>query len=946
MSDSPQSYKYAAFVSYRHKPEDRRWAMWLIETLETFETPPFLVQRGVPAKIGVLFRDDGEMAANHDIGKHIKTALWWSKYLIVVCSPDTPQSEWVRAEIELFKSWERVDRILTLLIAEPPSAVIPPELRHWQAVGSGPDTRLEMLEPASANVAPQQGKTEEELKDLARDKLASVLLGCSFSELRDRQVERLQRATTTAYFETQVRRWGVPEGIGPLTEDLVARRHRSLRFESRGGLVHSVQRVNGHGMLRQDADGIAQWDVAYRSDGTVESIEHRDRHGQVKLKENFNKNRRFVDFLREDDLAAAREAFHGEMGFNADQLSDLRKRKAGIVRHILEFDERGFMIQTRYACDHFNAPAQDALGNFGEGYELNGRGQPTVTRYLDANRAPYTQRNGVNLRRDSYDFCGRRTKLEYLDENGYILGNAGFASRILVFDEIGNEVEAKHFGVGGEPVLNKDGICRWTKNYDDCGNPTDWACFGTDGEPILCKQGYARTTRRYDVHGNVIEWAGFGVDGEPVLHRNGYARYTERYDARGNPVEWAFFGVDGESVLDKNGVAGWTQSYDARGNVIECAYFGVEGEPVLHKNGYARYTKSYDTRGNPVEWTFFGVDGEPVLDKNGVARWTQSYDMRGNPIEWANFDVDGKPTLHRDGYARGMRSYDARGNLIDWAYFGVDGEPVLSKNGFSRTTRSYDARGNEIEWACFGVDGEPCLDKHGIACLRRSFDARGNVIEWAGFGVDGEPVLHKEGVARTTQAYDARGNVIEWNGFGVDGQPVLNKNGVARTTRSYDARSNVIEWACFGVDGEPILSKYGVARWMKSYDARSNVIEKCCFGLSRNLIKCRQGYAGWRNTWDSRGNLIAQTYFGSDNQPCLHTHGYASTTAAYDHYGRMVETIFRGLDDQPVNRVGGYTRAARNYKPDGEELSTAYFDAAGGEVFPSGEHRWDFKMEE
>jgi hypothetical protein len=27
-----QKFKYAAFVCYRHLPEDRRWAEWLIET--------------------------------------------------------------------------------------------------------------------------------------------------------------------------------------------------------------------------------------------------------------------------------------------------------------------------------------------------------------------------------------------------------------------------------------------------------------------------------------------------------------------------------------------------------------------------------------------------------------------------------------------------------------------------------------------------------------------------------------------------------------------------------------------------------------------------------------------------------------------------------------------------------------------------------------------------
>ena len=68
-------FKYAAFVSYRHLPEDRRWAEWLIETLQNFETPEELVRRGVPSRIGELFRDDKEMAAKADLAGSTAVSL-------------------------------------------------------------------------------------------------------------------------------------------------------------------------------------------------------------------------------------------------------------------------------------------------------------------------------------------------------------------------------------------------------------------------------------------------------------------------------------------------------------------------------------------------------------------------------------------------------------------------------------------------------------------------------------------------------------------------------------------------------------------------------------------------------------------------------------------------------------------------------------------------------
>jgi hypothetical protein len=100
---NPNARDYAAFVSYRHQPEDKRWAEWLVEALETFETPDELVRAGTRRRIGKVFRDDNELGASADLTDAIKKALYASEYLIVVCSPATPSSQWVRTEIRYFQ---------------------------------------------------------------------------------------------------------------------------------------------------------------------------------------------------------------------------------------------------------------------------------------------------------------------------------------------------------------------------------------------------------------------------------------------------------------------------------------------------------------------------------------------------------------------------------------------------------------------------------------------------------------------------------------------------------------------------------------------------------------------------------------------------------------------------------------------------------------------------
>ena len=48
---SEAEYTYDAFISYRHRPEDRAFAEWLVDALECFETPERLVREGYPAGV-------------------------------------------------------------------------------------------------------------------------------------------------------------------------------------------------------------------------------------------------------------------------------------------------------------------------------------------------------------------------------------------------------------------------------------------------------------------------------------------------------------------------------------------------------------------------------------------------------------------------------------------------------------------------------------------------------------------------------------------------------------------------------------------------------------------------------------------------------------------------------------------------------------------------------
>ena len=151
------SNRYGAFISYRHTALDRQWAKWLHSKLETYRVPKHLVASGAPGRVGRVFRDEEELSASADLSQRIDEALADTRFLIVVCSPRTPESRWVNEEVKRFQAQGRAERLFALLIEGEPGQSFPPALRD--------------LEPLAADVRPVGG---ESLADSQEDRAAQT----------------------------------------------------------------------------------------------------------------------------------------------------------------------------------------------------------------------------------------------------------------------------------------------------------------------------------------------------------------------------------------------------------------------------------------------------------------------------------------------------------------------------------------------------------------------------------------------------------------------------------------------------------------------------------------------------------------------------------------------------------------------------------------------------
>ena len=171
--------RYGAFVSYRHTEPDRQWAKWLHTKLEAYRVPRRLVASGAPGRVGRVFRDEEELAASADLSQRISEALLEARFLIVVCSPRTPESRWVNEEVKRFQELGRAERLLALLIEGEPGQSFPPALSQ--------------LEPLAADVRPVSGESGRAVRKTALLKLMAGILGVPYDELRRREDERTRR---------------------------------------------------------------------------------------------------------------------------------------------------------------------------------------------------------------------------------------------------------------------------------------------------------------------------------------------------------------------------------------------------------------------------------------------------------------------------------------------------------------------------------------------------------------------------------------------------------------------------------------------------------------------------------------------------------------------------------------------------------------------------------
>ena len=182
--------RYDAFISYRHSDLDMYIAKKIHKGLETFKVPRSVTKKYGKKSIKRVFRDQEELPIGSDLGDNIEGALRESEFLLVICSPRTPESYWVQKEIETFISMHGREHVLAILIEGEPDQSFPQQILV--------DEEGNPVEPLAADVRGSSKKEIDRKMKTELMRLAAPILYCSYDDLRQRHRERRMKKMISA----------------------------------------------------------------------------------------------------------------------------------------------------------------------------------------------------------------------------------------------------------------------------------------------------------------------------------------------------------------------------------------------------------------------------------------------------------------------------------------------------------------------------------------------------------------------------------------------------------------------------------------------------------------------------------------------------------------------------------------------------------------------------
>ena len=732
--------------------------------------------------------------------------------------------------------------------------------------------------------------------------------------------------TKTYYYKDFAEFWGIPHGIGRLSENDVTHREQSYKFEynkhklRRVSLVNSKGKTIGHSDTEHMNSRYSDVQYFYTDDGKVDYTLVSNQNGRILFKMDYDDNLKTATFRQNDEYGTEMNLYANTnvLYKNGNSATDEKSR---ISRYLLSYDDNGLLTERRYVGLQ-NVAAGDKDNIYGSRYKYDDKGRKIEDAYIGADGNITSNSDGMSIREYTYDDKDNWISVTYLntERNGSHDGNNCSLVK-LGYDEFGNRISEMYYTLDGEPSIRSDyNVAGFRYEFDNNGNRTAQICIGVDGNLAYSNAGFVKMIDKHNEYGFVIERSFldendaptiYSKDGEtystlkivenetglplelsyydennmPMEQADGVFRYVNTFDSIGNHIEQKVFDKDDQPTLANGFYHGSRSEYDEFNNLIRESYFDVTGEPTTYDGNISTYHMEYNRQGAVTKMNFLGKDNKPVMGSDLYAGYTVEYDELGNQKIMQYIDANGKPTMASYGYSKVEYVYDPKSNfLIGIKDYNTSGKIVFDIH------YKYDSRGNTVEYYTL-VDGKL---RNGTAVEHSEYDANNRLItQWIS-DLSGKKI-NRPGTtySQVKNEYDNMGNCVVTTYWKADGTAGTDEQKTHKRVREFDAMNRVIAEFNYGTDGRPLNGTEVNPEGRVKYDQWGNMAEISCYDGYGNPRLSSDGFFILKSKYDLRGNIIVQEYFGVDNNPiCSKNNGYAKVENSYDSHGNKLEAKF------------------------------------------------------
>jgi antitoxin component YwqK of YwqJK toxin-antitoxin module len=690
---------------------------------------------------------------------------------------------------------------------------------------------------------------------------------------------------THEYYADYVDRWGMPQGIIKIENDLLKNRHFRYHFiyTTKGFNKIHLDKViyednNGKPQVHENAELLGRAEesvrefIYNRKTNEADSIIIKNEKEEVIFIRFFAKKQGEETDIEKSVQKADSIIIKNEKDDVVSTHSVAKKQGEADMKMVvqsdekLQGDERGLM-EGQYEMNYTEINDREIFLSCNEKgylsrieYKYNG-----ISFYF--NEFNWSNEGSSYSEKIATDSLGRRKTITYLDKRGLQTSRNNINKIEYEYDDFGNISQIKHIGDDGQPVLNKKGWAIEKDSADNYGNTIQKNYYDENGKYI--KKQCAKITRKYK-NGYLTEEAYWDEKGLPYKKNESFKLENTSYSGDNTKTTWHLTGNEEEIIKwDKNEEhIKFKRLYDKKGNIVEWKVYWYGKE-----NPSQTVTYKYDDKGgNLMEQSVYHHNNASDTIRR-VVKYIYKYDIEGHKIEESLWDKDDQPYFYnhhgtQDSIVKTIWKYE-NGKMIEQAYFGMDGKLRAKYSygdtyGIARTTWKYDEQGNLMKATYYDVNNNVIL-KNG---LNRGFS-----------GYEGHYF------PKRTQKYE-RGNVVEESYFDVENKPFAKIDEAVKVTWKYDSITNFpIEKSYWGKNGERVLAREPYSRYQNG------------FTVNRH-------YATVKWKYDSQNHITRMSFFGTDGRPC-ERYGVAVHKWKYDLLDRKVEESYYGTNGKPcaVNNV-------------------------------------------